>query len=370
MKKIILLCCFCGPFYLFAQVTGGEHIFEFLRLPRSPHVTALGGATVSNPANDLMLSTANPALLRPDFHTQLGLNYNLYYAGSRVSNLLYAQHSPGLNTTFALGLLYVNYGDFTLTDAIGQVQGEGVGRDMALQLSASRSYLNRWRYGATLTYAHSRLMTQKAAALLMDFGIVYADTINQWYLGALVKNAGVQVRRYTAAQGSQPLPFDLQIGITKKFKKAPFSISMLGHHLYQWDIRYDNPADQSDNQLFFTDTTTTQKTKKYTADKLFRHLIFALDVNLGKRIEVSVGYNHLRRAELATADKKGMSGFSFGAGIYLNKFIIHYAQSHYHLAGAYHEIGLNFKLNQLVGLGAGGKKINWAEKYHSAFRGN
>ena len=85
---------------------------------------------------------------------------------------------------------------------------------------------------------------------------------------------------------------------------------------------------------------------------------------------MSVGYNHLRRAELATADKKGMSGFSFGAGIYLNKFIIHYAQSHYHLAGAYHEIGLNFKLNQLVGLGAGGKKINWAEKYHSAFRGN
>jgi hypothetical protein len=47
--------------------------------------------------------------------------------------------------------------------------------------------------------------------------------------------------------------------------------------------------------------------------------------------------------------------------------VIHYAQSHYHLAGAYHEFGLNFKLNQLFGFGPGGKKIHWGEKFTSAF---
>lgn len=367
MKKIIFLLPLFIAFNMLAQVNGGEYIFEFLRLSRSPHVSALGGISVASPGGDVMLSTGNPALLRPDFHTQLGLNHNVYYAGTGISNLYYAHHAPGIQTTFGFGLQYLNYGNFTLTDPVGQIQGEAKGRDFAFQLSASRSYLNRWRYGATLQYARSLLVDQKASALMMDFGVAYADTISQWYLGAVVKNAGLQIKKYELQQGSQPLPIDLQIGLTKKFKKAPFTIMVVGHHLYRWDVRYDNPADQTDNQLFVGDSSNTVENKTYFADKLFRHLVFALDVNLGKRIEISAGYNHMRRAELALDEKKGMSGFAFGAGIYLNKFVIHYAQSHYHLAGAYHEFGLNFKLNQLFGFGPGGKKIHWGEKFTSAF---
>ena len=109
------------------------------------------------------------------------------------------------------------------------------------------------------------------------------------------------------------------------------------------------------------------KTKTYFADKLFRHFIFALDINLGKRLEISAGYNHLRGSELSIADKKGMSGFSMGVGMYLNKFTVHYAQSYYHLAGSYHELGLSIRMNQLFGLGNNGSKINWSEKYSNSF---
>lgn len=355
------------PFFLLtciratAQVNGGAEAFEFLRLPGSPHITALGGMLVSSPSRDIMMATANPALLRPEFHTALGLNYNRYYAGTRVANLLYAQHSKTLNTTFGLGLQYLNYGEFTLTDPTGQVQGTARGVDYAWNLSASRAYLERWRYGAALKVAHSALVDKRATAMLADIGVMYADTIHQWYMGATVKNAGVMVKNYEP-HVNQPLPFDLRIGVTKKFKKAPFSIMVLAHHLHTWDIRYDNPADRSSNQLFVTDTAAA-KEKTYFADKLFRHFVFALDINLGKRLELSAGYNHMRRAELSIEEKKGMSGFSYGAGLYLNKFTIHFAQSYYHLAGAYSELGINFQLNQLMGFGQAGRKINWSEKF-------
>lgn len=346
-----------------AQVNGGEQVFEFLRLSQSPHITALGGMTVSSPASDVMMTCANPALLRPEFHSNLGLNYNLYYAGTKVTNLEYAHHIKKIQTTFGLGIQYLNYGTLMLTDDIGNLYGEAKAADYAIQLSAARPYLLKWRYGATLKYAHSKLIDKKASAILADIGVVYADTSSQWYLGAAIKNAGAVVKNYEPGF-NQPLPLDLQIGVTKKFKKAPFSIMVLAHHLQTWNVRYDNPADKTDNQLF-TDTTTSTKTKTYFADKLFRHFVFALDINLGKRLELSAGYNHMRRSELAISEKKGMSGFSLGAGLYLNKFIVHFAQSYYHIAGPYTEFGINIKLNQLIGSGAG---INWSEKFEKSYR--
>ncbi len=352
----------------YAQVNGGEHIFEFLRLSQSPHITAIGGISVANPSKDIMMSTANPALLRPEFHTNLGLNYNIYYAGTRVSNLFYGHHSKRANTTFGLGIQYLDYGNFKITDNIGNVLGDSKATDFAISLHASRSYLEKWRYGAALKYAGSQLIQNKSAAMLVDIGVMFADTNSQWYAGAVVKNAGVQLKKYDANSGSQPLPIDIQIGIVKKFKKAPFSLSVLAHHLYTWDIRYDNPADQVDNSLLFNDNTQDTKKKNYFADKLFRHFVFALDINLGKRLELSAGYNHLRRSELAIAEKKGLSGFSFGGGLYLNKFIIHFAQSYYHISGAYSEVGINFALNQLFGLGNGGNKINWSERFANQYK--
>ncbi|MBP6624405.1 MAG: type IX secretion system protein PorQ [Chitinophagaceae bacterium] len=362
---ILLLLIFSVPSS--AQVIGGSKVLNFLSLSRSPHETALGGNALSNPSRDVMMSASNPALLRPEFNSQLGLNYNFYYAGSRITNLLYAHHDEKLKTTFGLGLQYLDYGTFKQTDVVGNVQGEVSAAEFMVSLHASRSYLERWRYGASLKYARSRLADKQASGLMLDIGLMYADTNAQWYMAAALKNAGLVIKNYTPGAAAS-LPLDLQVGITKRFKKAPFSLSVLGHHLYTWDIRYDNPADQVNNQLLFTDTNAVEKKKTYFADKLFRHLVFGLEINLGKRVEISVGYNHLRRAELGYAEKKGIAGFSFGAGLYLNKFVIHYAQSYFHIAGAHHEMGLNLRLNQLFGFGKYGNRINWTEKYAQSYK--
>lgn len=356
-----LLLFTLSAFVTQAQVTGGRYAMEFLRLPNAPHISALGGINVANPDQDISFAGQNPALMRPGLHNQLGLNQNFYYSGIGISNLIYGYHLPKINTSFALGVQYINYGSFTETDNIGNVYGTFRANDYNINLTASRQYGKHWRYGATLKWAHSKLYTNTASAILADVGVNYYDTASLWDIGIVAKNIGFMVDRYTTTNSAEPLPLDVQIGISKRFKHMPLRLMANIHHLYEWDIRYDNPADAQTNLLGGTDTTTT--TKRYFGEKLMRHFIFAAELTLAKRLTVTAAYNYLRRSEMLVKDKPALAGFSFGAGLYLNKFQVHYARSYYSLAGAYNEIGLNMQLNQLFGIGKFGNKVGWKDTY-------
>lgn len=343
-----------------AQVTGGQHAFEFLNLPGSPHLTALGGYNVAHPGEDVNFVLQNPALMRPGLHNQLGLSYNSYFQGINMTNLAYGYHSVGLNTSFLLGVRYLNYGLFDITDASGNVYGTFAANDYAVTLGASRSYGERWRYGASLKFANSKLYERSAAAVLADVGVVYTDTANLLTIGATAKNVGFTLKRYNTANNAEPLPFDLQLGLSKRFAHLPLRIMATVHHLYEWDIRYNNPADISAGNLFGTEDTTNNKS--YFADKLFRHFIFAAELSFAKRVTVTVGYNHLRRGEMGLSEKKGLAGFSFGAGINLNKFQVYYGRSYYSIANANNEIGLNVDLGRIMSLGKTGERWHWRQE--------
>jgi hypothetical protein len=298
--------------------------------------------------------------MRPGLHNQLSLNYNNYYAGISIANLQYGYHLEKIKTSFVFGVQYLNYGSFTQTDAIGNEYGTFRANEYALTLGASRQYKEKWRYGASIKYANSRMYDKTGAAILTDIGISHYDTGSLWQIGAVAKNIGFTVKKYNPSATAEPLPFDLQIGVSKRFKHLPLRLMMTAHHLYQWDIRYDNPADIENNSLL---GNTETKKKSNFGDKLFRHLIFGAEISLGKRLLVSAAYNHLQRGELAVKDKTGMAGFSFGAGLNLNKFQVHYARTYYHIAGAYNEFGLTMSLNKLFGIGKLGEKINWSANY-------
>jgi hypothetical protein len=354
----LLLSCAAS----FGQVTGGQFSFEFLRLSNSPHVSALGGISVSNPDNDISLALQNPSLMRAGLHNQLQLNYNGMYAGISSSNLNYGYHSQKINTSFLFGLQYLNYGTFNQTNFVGNEEGTFKAIDYAVTVGASRSYLKHWRYGASLKFAHSALYTQRATAAMMDIGINYYDTASLWDIGVVAKNMGVMLDKYTPENPAEPIPFDLQLGISKRFKHVPLRLFTTIHHLYEWDIRYDNPADVTNNTIL-GGVDSNQKEKSYFTDKLFRHFIFGAEITLGKRITVTGSYNYLRRKEMALQTIPGVAGFAFGVGVNLNKFVINYGRSYYHVAGPYHEIGITFRMNKLMGLGATGEKINWNADY-------
>ena len=354
---LILLSATAG-----AQITGGQHAFEFLRLPQSPHISALGGINVANPMPDVSLALQNPALMRPVLHNQISLAYNNYYAGISIANLAYGYHMPKLNTSFIFGIQYINYGSFDATDNTGNVVGTFRATDFAVSLGGSRAYSERWRYGGAIKFAYSSLADKVAAGLLADVGITYTDTANLIIAGATAKNMGFMVQHYSGSSASEPLPFDLQLGISKRFAHLPLRVMATLHHLYEWDVRYNNPADIESSSLLGT-LDSSAASKPYFADKLFRHFIFGAELSLGQRITLGVAYNHLHRGELAIKDKTGLAGFSFGAGINLNKFQIHYARTYYHIAGAYNEFGLNMSLGKITGIGKATERLGWNAAY-------
>lgn len=339
----ILSCC--ASFSSYGQVVGGVNAFEFLRTSTSPHLSALGGYAPAITDKDVSLFANNPALLRPTLHNNLGASYNIYYSDIGMMNAQYAYHADSIKTTFGAYIQNVNYGEMQQMDIYGNANGNIRANDMVIGVSASRSYLEKWRYGATLKYAHSTLADKKGAALLADVGVVFHDTSSLVTVGVVAKNMGFVIQKYNEDNSAEPLPFDMQIGITKELKNVPLKLFAVAHHLNKWDIRYNDPTDKSDKNLF-EEEDNTKENSKYFGDKLFRHLNIGAELFLGKRVMLTGSYSFLRRKDLSTTNLKGGAGLSFGVGLYLNKFQIQYAQSHLATAGAYNEIGLNFHLSQ------------------------
>jgi len=328
-----------------AQVTGGQHAFEYLRLSNSPYVSALGGIAPASPERNVSLTLQNPALLRPEFDKQLSLNYNIFYGGIGIANAQYAFHHKKINTDFGVGIQYLNYGKILHTDINGTELGTASANDYSINFSASRQYLERWRYGATLKWAHSQLAGVSGAAVLADLGITYTDTANLLTIGAVAKNIGVVVKKFNPNNPAEPLPFDLQIGITKQLKNVPLRLFVVAHHLYRWDVSYDNPADIVKNVF---DNNEDKKPNGGFGDKLFRHLNFGAELIIAKRFTATVGYSHIRRKENGLSEKMGMAGFAFGFSLELNKMQVRYGQTFYGTAGAYNEFGLSFDLDKFI----------------------
>jgi len=345
-----------------AQVTGGQAAFEYLRLPDAPHVSALGGISVANPDNDIAFALQNPAMMRPGMHNQLQLSYNNYYAAIAIMNLQYGYHDAKLNTSFFFGTQYLNYGGFDQTNSVGNVTGTFHASDYAVTFGASRSYLAHWRYGAAIKWAGSSLAEYKAAAALADVGVNYYDTASLWDVGIVAKNMGVMVKKYDPSNTAEPMPFDLQVGVSKKFKHLPLRLIATVHHLYEWDIRYANPADLTGTNNLGKMDTVKEKGSHF-GDKLFRHFILGAELTLAKRLTISASYNDMRRREMALQTDPAMAGFAFGAGLDLKKLQIHYARTYYSVAGAYNEFSLTLMLNKLFGLNQLGEKIHWNAEY-------
>ena len=342
-----------------AQVVGGEHAFQFLNLSNSPHVTALGGICVATTDDDIAFAMQNPALMRQAMHNELQLVYNNYYADIKMMNLQYGFHVPDVNTSFALGVQYINYGSFAQTDDIGNVLGTFQARDLAVSLGAARSYLNNWRYGADVKFAYSTLGSALASGMLVDVGVNYLDTSSLWDFGVSARNMGVMLSKYSSSR--EPLPFDLQLGASKQFAHIPLRLIITMHHLYEWDVAYNNPADVTNNSLSNPKDTVAAAAGFW--DKLGRHFIFGAEMSLAKRLTITASYNVMRRQEMKLTDNPGSAGFAFGLGLHLNKFEVHYARSYYSIVGPYNEMGLTMRLNKLMSFGKEGSKLHWNSEY-------
>jgi hypothetical protein len=337
-----------------AQTIGGSSVFSFLNLSNSPQLTGLGGVNISQTSKDVGMAFNNPALLNASMHAQMNAVFNNFYAGLSAYHLSLGYHNQKLNTNFLWGLQYLSYGDIRQTDASGNIYGSLHPADWVMQVSASKKYLEKWTYGLALKFINSSYGQYTSNGVAADVGVLYYDSSKSFSASVVAKNMGFQLKKYEGSS-AEDLPFDLIAGLSKRLKNAPFGFSITAHHLYQFDTRYNDTTFSNDDVF-----GSGNNNKHFAFDKIFRHIVIASQVYIGDKLEVSLGYNHLRRKELNVGnDGNGLNGFSLGVGALFSKIQIRFARAYYQKGEAFNQLGLNLQLNKYFGLGKFGEKIGW-----------
>jgi hypothetical protein len=327
---VILLMAY--PHVTRSQTLGGDAAFNFLKFSPSPQLTALGGVNVSNFSRDISLSFQTPSLLRKEMTKTFSGNFTSFYAGIKNVHALAGYYKENWATSFSFGVDYFHYGMTTQTDASGNVMGEFRPNDYSIQLSASRKYLERWYYGASFKFISSYYGQYSSNAIALDFGLNYYDSASLLQIGFTARNMGMQLKTYGGTR--EDMPFDLDLGITKRLKGSPFQFSVTAQRLQTFNLVYDDTVYNADNGV--------SGTKNGFFNKLIQHFLFATQVYAGDKLEFSLGYNVLRRAELSVANNStGLTGFSFGAGLLLKKFQFRYSRSQYQSSSGINQVGIN-----------------------------
>jgi len=335
-KLIFFLAIFLfGNKLLYSQTLGGTSAFGFLRASYSPQLSALGNANVSSISTDLSLSYHNPALLRKENSHQLAANFTQFYAGIQSVQALTAHYYAPWATTFSAGVVYLNYGKSILTDPSGNSMGNFSANEYVTQVSASKQYLQHWFYGTTLKFIHSNYAQFRASGVALDVGLNYYDSIRQLQIGFVAKNMGSQLTTYAGIY--EDMPFDIQVGITKRLIGSPLQFSLTAQRLHQFNVTYNDTAFNSVNGI--RDPSTDM------VSNLFRHLILATEILVSDRFQFSLGFNVLRRSELLVSNSaNGLTGFSFGVTYTIKKMQAHFARSSYQQNNGINQFGVSVKL--------------------------
>lgn len=312
---------------LSAQI-GGNSTYEFLDLASPARVVALGGTLISVKDNDLNLSFQNPSLLDSTMHNSLSLSYVDYLSDIQYG---YAAYSRTYKTigSFSAGMQFMDYGKFTSAEVTGEITGQFSAAEYALNLSYARPINSLFSFGGTLKTIYSQFSDYTSFGNAIDIGAIYCGTKQLSSAGLMIKNIGRQWKSYN--EETEPLPFEVQLGFSRKIPHAPFRFNFTATHLEKWDLTFTDPSISTTDPI----TGITIEKSKFSkfADKFSRHLVFGGEVLLSKNFHLRVGYNFQRRKELKLETHSGIAGISFGFGLKISKFNISYGYAKYHMAG-------------------------------------
>ncbi|MGD9930515.1 MAG: type IX secretion system protein PorQ [Mangrovibacterium sp.] len=312
-----------------AQI-GGESTYEFLNLVNSARMAALGGNQIAlNDSTDLNVAYNNPALLAPTMHNKLLMNYVAYFSGINYGYAAFA-HDLKEKGTLGVGIHYINYGEFIKASPTGQKEGTFTAAEYSLNLNWAKTY-GRWQVGTTLKPILSSFESYQSVGLAADLGVNYASQDRLTNYALVVRNIGTQLTTYYENGERESLPFDLQLGYSKRLAHAPLRLSGTLQHLQRWDL---SAPDENE-------TGTETISGKEGFGKLFlRHLILGMELLPSENFTIRAGYNYQRRQELMFDDKASTVGFSWGFGLKINRFHFDYGSARYHLAASSNHISV------------------------------
>ena len=344
MKKFVLIAIIVILNLTAFSQNGGEKTYKFLNIPTSARISALGGFNVSHIDGDLSFVNANPAMLTADMNNQFVLSYTNYVSDINLGYAIYARNFEKAGI-FSAGIQYLNYGRFYNTNEYGEILGKFNAADYALNISYSYP-LKKFNFGGTFKTIVSDYFEATSFGVAVDLGATYKDTASLCSAGMVIKNLGFQIKKYSKGV-REGLPIDMQLGITKKFRHAPISLSLTTIDLFNWSLRYES--------TFRRNYESSEEVKEnflnklgHAGDELMRHLVIGADINIKNVFYISLGFNYRRRMEMALVNKGKIVGFSAGFGLCLKKFSLEYSYSSYHIAGSVNYVSLKINLDNIM----------------------
>lgn len=335
MKLIatLLLLTICS--FTFAQK--GEGTYEFLNLPNSSRVGALGGANITINDADINIAYNNPALLSDTLNNHLAFNYINYVSDINFGYFALAKHLENIGT-FAFGIQNINYGEFTYYDETGYTDGTVFGaKEYAVSIQYGRQLYKNLRVGGSFKQVYSAFEKYTSYGVVLDAGLHYDLKKIGFSSAVVMRNFGTQITTYTD-NNFERMPFEIIAGFSQKLLHAPFRFSVTARNLHDLDLTYENGVNYN-NRRYGNFSEPEFK------DKAVRHLIIGAEFIPSKNFYLAGGYNFMRRYELKVEEKASTVGFSWGFGLKIYKFHVSYGSAKYHLAGTSNHFSITTNLS-------------------------
>jgi len=322
---------------VFAQL-GGNATYQFLNLMSSPRQAALGGKVITNVDYDVTQALYNPATINIEMDNQLALNYANHLGDIRYGTAAYAYTVDRRTQTFHAGVTYINYGNFEGYDENGNSTGDFTGNEAALSIGyALQIGFSDFYAGANIKLISSKLEQYSSFGAALDFGVIYINEYLDFNAALVVRNIGTQLTTYAGL--NEPLPFEIDFGMSQTLENVPIRWHLTFENLQQWPIATANPArattDLNGNQ--------TQEEVGFLS-QLIRHTLLGVELFPKKGFNLRLGYSFRRAEELRIIEQRNFSGLSFGIGLKFNKLRFSYTHARYSLASNTSFLGMQIDL--------------------------
>lgn len=287
------------------QAQESQTDYNFLRLPVSAHVAALGGDNVSLIEDDPTLIFHNPALITSVTDKSINLNYMSYMEGTKTGSASFVKAIKE-KATWGVSAMYMDYGSMKQYAADQTELGKFSAKDIMVAGSFAYTLSDHLAGGITAKFISSSIASYNSLAVGVDLGLNYYDEVNDLSVSAVARNLGGQIKAFN--DDFEKIPFDLQIGATKRLGHSPIRLSGTISKLNDWD------------------------------DAFIKHLTIGADVTLSESIFLAAGYNFRRAKEMKISDTEYSSshgaGLSFGGGLQLERFKFQVAYGKYHVSSS------------------------------------
>jgi len=288
--------------------------FNFLRDFSNARSSALASSVICI-ENDLDIATFNPATLYTVNNRNLSVTFLKHALDINSGAIQYLLPINWEDGKFSISAFYTNYGSFNYVNKNGVFNGTFSANDLAIGAIYSNILDTNLYYGLGIKFIYSNIEKYHSTAVAMDAGLLYKLADERTNVAISLLNLGTQLTTFDGVIES--IPNDLRIGFNHKLKGMPLL----------FNLSFINLAENT--KSFF--------------DR-FKNIAVSGEFNIGKYVDLRIGYSNFVRNALNNELDKGLSGFNAGIGIKTDYINIDYGASIYSNSLYLHRFTLKLNL--------------------------